>query len=75
MSEPTRVSGTTKWFDSTKGFGFIQCEGHNRDIFVHKAQLDKSNITDLQEGDKVTLVVNEGVKGLFASNLIKEIPR
>jgi CspA family cold shock protein len=75
MSEQVRVSGIVKWYDDTKGFGFIQCEGHNRDIFVHKQQLDKSNVSSIQEGDRVTLVINEGVKGSFATNLAKEIPR
>jgi CspA family cold shock protein len=72
MSEAVRVSCVCKWFDGTKGFGFITCDGHNRDIFVHKQQVDKAKIENLQEGDKVTCVVNEGIKGLFASNLAKE---
>jgi cold shock protein len=73
MSEQVRVAGKIKWFDSTKGFGFITCDGHNRDIFVHKQQIEKSNIQSLQEGDKVSCIINEGVKGLFASDIAKEI--
>lgn len=67
-----KVRAITKWFNDTKGFGFLQCEGYPNDVFVHKQQLQKSNIDNLQEGDKVLCVVNQGLKGHYATLITKE---
>jgi cold shock protein len=64
--------GVVKWFNDTKGFGFIQCEGYPNDVFVHKQQLQKSNIETVQEGDKVLCAVNKGLKGHFATHITKD---
>jgi CspA family cold shock protein len=71
MVESTKVTGITKWFDEGKGYGFVVAEGYNRDIFVHRQQLMKSGIQSLKEDDKVIFVVNDGRKGMFATDITK----
>ncbi len=64
------VSGTCKWFDAKKGFGFLQIPGGTLDIFVHADQLRKSGVTRvLNEGEKVLFCVNQGPKGQFATTI------
>ena len=46
--------GTVKWFDSTKGFGFIQPEDKGKDVFVHISAVEKSGIDTLMEGQRVS---------------------
>lgn len=72
MSDQVRCKGTVKFFSIDKGFGFITCPAHSKDIFIHKSNLTKSGIVSLNEGDKVTFVVNEGQKGSYATNVLKE---
>ncbi len=72
MNTVIKVRGTVKWFNEQKGFGFLICEGYPIDIFVHKQQLDKSGVKELKEGDKITCVVNQGVKGHYATLISKE---
>ncbi|MDO1450539.1 cold-shock protein [Rhodocytophaga aerolata] len=57
--------GTVKFFNQTKGFGFIQTEGSNQDIFVHATGL----VDEIRENDKVTFEVEEGRKGPNAVNV------
>lgn len=57
--------GTVKFFNQTKGFGFIQAEGSGQDIFVHISGL----IDEIRENDRVTFQVEEGRKGLNAVNV------
>ena len=72
---PIRVRGNVKWWNKAKGFGFIVVEGHNRDIFVHKQQLTRSGIDgDLVEGEPVSLIVMEGQKGMYATQIEKPAP-
>lgn len=61
-----RQNGTVKFFNSEKGYGFIQREGE-KDIFVHVRQVKKS--ADLREGDQVTFGVDQGPRGLFATDV------
>lgn len=74
MDEPVqvRVRGTCKWFSPDKGFGFLLCEGVGVDVFVHSQQLQKSNVAELKEGDRINCIVNKGVKGMYATNISKE---
>ncbi len=63
--------GTVKWFNSEKGFGFIEVEGE-KDVFVHTSSL-KNNWTGsgLNEGEKVQFETEKGPKGLQATNVEK----
>ena len=56
------ASGTVKWFNSTKGFGFIQPDNGGKDVFVHISAVEKAGIGSLNEGDKVSYeeVANRG---------------
>ncbi len=62
------LKGKVKWFNSTKGFGFIQCED-GKDVFVHYSQISKDGYKTLDEGQSVTFEVSEGSKGPQASNV------
>lgn len=67
-----RVSGKVKWFNDSKGFGFIEQEG-GADVFVHfKAIQNEGGFKTLKEGQKVTMEVTQGKKGLQAENVIAE---
>ena len=48
------ANGTVKWFNSTKGYGFIQPEGGAKDVFVHITALERAGLRELQDGQKVT---------------------
>ena len=65
------VNGTVKWFNSEKGFGFIEQENGGKDVFVHFRQINKngSERVSLDDGQKVTFEVGEGEKGLQAENV------
>ncbi len=62
--------GTVKWFDARKGFGFIQQE-EGEDVFVHHNEIQGEGYKSLNEGDKVTFEVEQGDKGLKATNVVK----
>ena len=71
-----RVSGTVKWFNNSKAFGFIQCEdgadgaGENgQDIFVHYSAINMDGFRTLEEGQKVEFVIKEGEKGPQAQDV------
>jgi cold shock protein len=66
-----RISGTVKWFNDSKGFGFIQQEG-GPDVFVHHSAIQSQGFKSLKEGQKVTMEVTQGQKGPQASNVIPE---
>ena len=69
MSE--RVSGTVKWFNDSKGFGFIEQEGGG-DVFVHHSAIQADGFKSLKEGQAVTMEVTQGQKGAQAENVIAE---
>lgn len=64
------ATGTVKWFDAKKGFGFLQQES-GEDVFVHYSQITAEGFKTLEEGDKVTFDVVQGDKGLYAENVQK----
>lgn len=66
MTMADRQNGTVKFFNSEKGYGFIQRDGE-KDIFVHVRQVKKA--ADLREGDKVTFGVDQGPRGPFATDV------
>ncbi|MFC3652896.1 cold-shock protein [Dyella humi] len=61
-------TGTVKWFNDAKGFGFIARESGD-DVFVHFRAIQSSGFKSLQEGQKVTFTVSKGQKGLQADNV------
>ncbi len=67
MSE--RISGTVKWFNGSKGYGFISREG-GPDVFVHFSALQGDGYRNLEEGQKVEFTVEQGAKGPQASNVV-----
>ncbi len=62
------TQGTVKWFNDSKGFGFIQRED-GPDVFVHHSDIVSSGFRSLKEGDAVEFEVTEGAKGLKAANV------
>lgn len=62
------VQGVVKWFNDSKGFGFIQQE-NGEDVFVHFSAIQSDGFKTLTEGDKVRFDVQKGPKGLQASNV------
>ena len=65
-----RISGTVKWFNDAKGFGFITREG-GPDVFVHYSAVNSSGFKSLAEGDKVEFEIVDGQKGPQAANVVK----
>jgi CspA family cold shock protein len=57
------ASGTVKWFNSTKGFGFIAPDGGSKDVFVHISAVERSGLTGLADNQKVTFDIEPGRDG------------
>jgi CspA family cold shock protein len=57
------AKGTVKWFNSSKGFGFIQPEGGSRDVFVHISAVERAGLTGLADNQKVTFDIESGRDG------------
>jgi CspA family cold shock protein len=67
MSE--RMQGTVKWFNATKGYGFITREG-GEDVFVHYSAIQTDGYRTLNEGQRVEFTLERGPKGLQASKVV-----
>jgi CspA family cold shock protein len=66
-----RTTGTVKWFNDQKGFGFITPEDGSKDCFVHHSAIQMQGFKTLGEGDRVEFDITEGAKGPAAENVIK----
>ena len=64
-----RTTGTVKWFNAEKGFGFIAPDGGGKDIFVHASALSRSGLTTLPEGSPVRVTTRQGQKGVEADRI------
>ena len=64
-----RVTGTVKWFNDGKGYGFIAREGGD-DVFVHFSAIQGNGFRSLQEGQRVEFTIQQGPKGLQAADVV-----
>ena len=65
------LKGTVKWFNSKKGFGFIEREDKEKDAFVHASAVKAAGMRHLNEGEKLEFTLEDGPKGPSAVNLKK----
>jgi len=65
----TQSTGTVKWFDGEKGYGFIHPDDGGEDLFVHHTGIAGEGFKSLDEGDKVTYEATQGRKGMQAENV------
>lgn len=63
------LKGTVKWFNASKGYGFLNAEGETRDIFVHYSAIEMDGYKSLKEGEAVEFSLEEGPKGPTASGV------
>ena len=64
-----RVAGKVSWFNDAKGYGFIERETGERDVFVHFSAIQKQGFKTLREGQKVIFTIVQGEKGLQATDV------
>lgn len=64
------ATGSVKWFNESKGFGFISQDDGGKDVFVHFSAIQGSGFKTLAEGQKVTFDIQEGPKGPQAANVV-----
>ena len=68
MSE--RETGTVKWFNAPKGYGFIARTNGSKDVFVHHSEIQGTGYKSLNEGEQVEFTVEQGPKGPQATNVV-----
>ena len=64
------ATGTVKWFNNAKGYGFITPDGDDKDVFVHFSQIAGEGYKSLNEGQRVEFEVRDGAKGPEATNVV-----
>ncbi|MBG3019369.1 cold shock domain-containing protein [Proteus mirabilis] len=64
------MTGTVKWFDEGKGFGFITPADGSKDVFVHFSEIQSDNFKTLAEGQQVSFTMENGMKGPAAGNVV-----
>ena len=61
--------GSVKWFNENKGFGFIDVDGQDKDVFIHHSAISMSGFRTLEEGQRVSFDIEQGPKGPSATNV------
>ncbi|WP_434524019.1 transcription antiterminator/RNA stability regulator CspE [Photorhabdus asymbiotica] len=64
------MTGSVKWFNNDKGFGFISPKNGSKDVFVHYSAIQSNNFKTLEEGQEVSFSIENGAKGPSAVNVI-----
>jgi cold shock protein len=67
------ATGTVKWFNATKGYGFIEPEDGSSDVFVHISAVERAGIASLNEGQKVSFEVERGRNGKYAATDLRPL--
>jgi CspA family cold shock protein len=70
---PTMPIGTVKWFNATKGFGFIQPEDGSKDVFVHISDVQRAGIQEPREGDRLEYELQRGQQGKVSAANLKAV--
>jgi cold shock protein len=66
-------TGTVKWFNAQKGYGFIQPDDGSKDVFVHISAVERSGIDNLSEGQKLSFEVQRGQQGKLSAENLKAV--
>lgn len=66
-----KAKGTVKWFDPVKGYGFIQPDDGTADVFVHISDVQRSGLSNLNEGQKLSFEVQRGQNGKYSASNLK----
>ena len=64
------AEGSVKWFNESKGFGFIEVDGQEKDVFVHHSAITMQGFRTLSEGQRVSFDIEQGQKGPSATNVM-----
>ena len=67
------ATGTVKWFNATKGYGFIQPDDGSNDVFLHIADVQRSGLQDVREGDKLEFDLQRGQQGKISATNLKAV--
>ena len=67
----SKIKGNVKWFNESKGFGFITPEDGSKDVFVHFSAIQGEGFKSLDEGQAVSYDLTEGARGMQAANVVK----